>query len=127
MDSVFMVKGTMMCIRNLNDDDIKYSYYEVMNLLSNDVRMLIIKGELYGNNENNYKIHVVEDMNSHIILGTGVVYIENSNTNLSKVGDIRHIGIHNNYINTELETKLMNYLKNYCLVHENCIKINIQI
>lgn len=127
MDSVFIIKGTMMCIRGLNNNDIKYSYYELMNLLSNDVRILIINGEFHDIGESNYKIHVVEDTTSHIILGIGVVYIENSNTNLSKVGNIRHIGIQRNYINTELETKVMNYLKKYCLVHEKCIKLNIQI
>ena len=102
MSSVFVINGTTMCIRDLNDMDIKDFYYDVMSLLSNDARMLIIQGELYTSFENKYKICVVEDMNSHMILGTGVVYIENASTKLSKVGNIKHVSIQSCYNNTEL-------------------------
>ena len=127
MSSVFVINGTTMCIRDLNDMDIKDFYYGVMSLLSNDARMLIIKGELYTSFENKYKICVVEDMNSHIILGTGVVYIENASTKLSKVGNIKHVGIQSCYNNTELKTNIVEYLKKYCLIDEKCIKINVLV
>jgi hypothetical protein len=127
MSYVFIINGTTMCIRDLNDMDIKDFYYGVMSLLSNDARMLIIQGELYASFENKYKICVVEDMNSHMILGTGVVYIENSSTKLSKVGNIKHVGIQSCYNNTELKTNIVEYLKKYCLIDEKCIKMNVLV
>ena len=127
MSSVFIINGTTMCIRDLNDMDIKDFYYDVMSLLSNDARMLIIQGELYTSFENKYKICVVEDMNSHMILGTGVVYIENASTKLSKVGNIKHVGIQSCYNNTELKTNIVEYLKKYCLIDEKCIKMNVLV
>ena len=127
MSYVFIINGTTMCIRDLNDMDIKDFYYGVMSLLSNDARMLIIQGELYASFENKYKICVVEDMNSHMILGTGVVYIENSSTKLSKVGNIKHVGIQSCYNNTELKTNIVEYLKKYCLINEKCIKMNVLV
>ena len=127
MSYVFIINGTTMCIRDLNDMDIKDFYYGVMSLLSNDARMLIIQGELYASFENKYKICVVEDMNSHMILGTGVVYIENASTKLSKVGNIKHVGIQSCYNNTELKTNIVEYLKKYCLIDEKCIKMNVLV
>lgn len=127
MSSVFVINGTTMCIRDLNDMDIKDFYYDVMSLLSNDARMLIIQGELYTSFENKYKICVVEDMNSHMILGTGVVYIENASTKLSKVGNIKHVSIQSCYNNTELKTNIVEYLKKYCLLDEKCIKMNVLV
>ena len=127
MSYVFIINGTTMCIRDLNDMDIKHFYYDVMSLLSNEVRMLIIKGDLYTSFENKYKISVVEDMNSHMILGTGVVYIENASSKLSKVGHIKHVGIQSCCNNTELKTKIVDYLKKYCLIDEKCIKMNVLV
>ena len=127
MNSVFIVNGTMMCIRDLNKMDIQNHYYDVMSLLSNNIRMLLIKGADYTNFENKYKISIIEDMHSQIILGTGIAYIENSTTAISKIGKIEHIGIHRSFINSELKTKMIDYLKNYCLVDEKCIKLDIQV
>jgi hypothetical protein len=123
MKSVFIINGIIMCIRDLNDMDIKNSYYDVMNLLSNDIRMIILRGE----HINNYKISLIEDMNSHIILGIGTAYINNLTTNLSKIGNINHICIQKKYTDFGLQSKLIDYLQHYCLADKGCIKIELNL
>ena len=93
MNPVFLICGKTLCIRRLKQTDLQHAYYEVMSLLSEIDRTILRTREILDNLENEYIYFVIEDLNTHMIIGTGTVIISNNSTQLSQVGHIENIMI----------------------------------
>jgi hypothetical protein len=68
------------------------------------------------------RIFLIEDVNSKQMVGSALVYFLNSTSTIAKVGYIDDITIHRKYESAELREELINYLTNYCVSRDNCIK-----
>jgi len=123
MNPVFLIGGKTLCIRRLKQTDLQHAYYEVMSLLSEIDRTILRTREILDNLENEYIYFVIEDLNTHMIIGTGTVIISNNSTQLSQVGHIENIMIHQDYHDIGLGDIIFQHLKYYCLNTKHCIKV----
>ena len=123
MNPVFLICGKTLCIRRLKQTDLQHAYYEVMSLLSEIDRTILRIQEILDNLENEYIYFVIEDLNTHMIIGTGTVIISNNYTQLSQVGHIENIMIRQDYHDIGLGDIIFQHLKYYCLNTKHCIKV----
>ena len=56
------------------------------------------------------------------MVGSASVSFLNSTSTIAKVGYIDDIIMHRKYESAELREELINYLTNFCVSQENCIK-----
>jgi len=123
MNPVFVICGKTLCIRRLKQTDLQYAYYEVMSLLSEVDRTILRTREILDNLENEYIYFVIEDLNTHMIIGTGTVIITNTSAQLSQVGYIENIMIRQDYQDIGLGDIIFQHLKYYCVNTKHCIKV----
>jgi len=123
MNPVFIIHGKTLCIRRIKQRDLQNSYYEVMSLLDEVDRTILRTREILDSLENEYIYFVVEDLNTHMIIGTGTVIITNTSTKFSQMGYIENIIIHQDYQNIGLGGIIFQHLKYYCLNTKKCVKV----
>ena len=119
-----IVKNKFLYIRRLIEDDIKYSYYNVMGILPRktiEMLTLLTTTELEEEFKNK-QIFLIEDVNSRQMVGSASVYFLNKTSTIAKVAYIDDIIIHKNYESAELREELINNLTQFCISQENCIK-----
>ena len=119
-----IVKNKFLYIRRLTEDDIKESYYNAMGVLPRKtIEMLTMLTSAEVEEElKDKRIFLIEDVNSNQMVGSASVYFLNSTSTIAKVGYIDDITIHKNYESAELREELINYLTDFCVSQENCIK-----
>ena len=119
-----IVKNKFLHIRHLTEDDIKESYYNAMGVLPRKtIEMLTMLTTAEVEEElKNKRIFLIEDVNSKQMVGSASVSFLNSTSTIAKVGYIDDITIHKKYESDELREELINYLTNYCVSRDNCIK-----
>lgn len=127
--ATIIVNNKFLYIRRLIEDDIKESYYNVMGVLPRKtIEMLTMLTTTEVEEElKNKRIFLIEDVNSNQMVGSASVYFLNSTSIIAKVGYIDDITIHKNYESAELREELINYLTNYCVSRDNCIKCTCKI
>ena len=134
---MFYLNGIPLCIRQLEEIDLKNSFYELMELSSNETIELIntsTSTELFYKLYTNYKIFVIIDLNTNLVIGTGNIKISNKKTLFSvcTIQDIKiHDGLNNNiYVNEHkdnLYTIFLQSLIDYCREQEQCSKYIVKI
>ena len=119
-----IVNNKFLYIRRLIEDDIKYSYYNVMGILPRKtIEMLTLLTTTEMEEElKNKRIFLIEDVNSKQMVGSASVYFLNSTSTIAKVGYIDDITINKKYESAELREELINYLTNYCVCSSTFIK-----
>ena len=126
---MIFLKGIPLYFRKLNYDDIKYSYYNLMNLLS-DYNINLINTLTYDEflNKFNYDhiVFVIINSNTNTVVASGTIEILNKKSRCN-VCIIKEIIIDNEY---EKEKKLYSYflnnLINYSVSIEKCVKYIIK-
>ena len=126
---MIFLKGIPLYFRKLNYDDIKYSYYNLMSLLS-DYNINLINTLTYGEflNKFNYDhiVFVIINSNTNTVVASGTIEILNKKSRCN-VCIIKEIIIDNEY---EKEKKLYSYflnnLINYSVSIEKCVKYIIK-
>lgn len=124
-----IVNNKFLYIRQLIEDDIKYSYYNVMGILPRKtIEMLTLLTTTEVEEElKNKQIFLIEDVNSRQMIGSASVYFLNKTSTIAKIGYIDDIIIHKNYESAELREELINYLTDFCVSRDNCIKCTCKI
>ena len=119
-----IVKNKFLYIRRLIEHDIKESYYNVMGVLPRKtIEMLTMLTSAEVEEELKDKlIFLIEDVNSKQMVGSASVSFLTKTSTIAKVGYIDDITIHKKYESAELREELINYLTNYCVSRDNCIK-----
>ena len=123
MNPVFLICGKTLCIRRLKQPDLQHSYYEVMSLLSEVDRTILRTRDMLDRLENEYIYFVVEDLNTHMIVGTCTIIITNNSAQLSQVGYIENIMIRQDYQDIGLGDIVLQRLRHYCVNTKHCIKV----
>lgn len=142
---MFYLKGIPICIRQLEETDVKYSFYNLMTLLSKENIQLINTStidELRDKLNYNHKIFVIINVNTSCVIGTGTVKIMNKNS-LYSVCIISDINIYKDYNNNnnngnnsgnstnesvnDLHEIFLKYLIDYCRYQEKCVKYILKI
>ena len=148
---MFYLNGIPMYIRQLDEFDLKYSFYDVLSLTSEENIILINTRnvtELFHKLNNDHKIFVIVNLTTNGIIGTGTIKIINQNTMYS-VCIIKDIKIHKKYYNNDkqtvnenkstttknkdpddkndLYTIFLQYLIDYSLHQEKCIKYILKL
>lgn len=123
MNSIFLIHGKPLHIRKLTQNDLRFSYYEVMNLLSEVDRNTLRSENILNSLTNDYVYFIVEDININMIVSTGTVIITNIHTQSSHTGYIENIMIHQDYQNIGLGDIIFQYLNYYCLNIKKCIRV----
>ena len=119
-----IINNKFLYIRKIQEEDIKYKYYDSMSALPREyVRMftvLTVKEMEVKLKE--CKIFLIEDVNSHMIVGSGILSLLNYSSKIAMVGLIEGINIKKDYDSEELRNEVLNYLTEYCISEEKCIK-----
>jgi len=68
------------------------------------------------------KIFIIEDVNSKVIVGSGILSLLNYSSIVAIVGLIEEITIKKEYESAELRNEVINHLTEYCISEEKCIK-----
>ena len=147
---MFYLNGIPMYIRQLDDVDLKYSFYDVLSLTSEENIILINTrnvAELFHKLNNDHKIFVIVNLNTNGIIGRGTIKILNQNSKYV-VCIIKDIQIHKKYYNNDkqtvdenksttkneeqsdnddLYTIFLQYLIDYSLHQEKCIKYILKL
>ena len=89
------INDSFLYPRMLNEDDIKYNYYMIMSMLPDNYRKLLHDNELLNNFE--YKVIILENINTKIVVATISIRIGNTHSNLGKIGFIRDVILYDNY------------------------------
>lgn len=119
-----IIKKKFLHIRHLTEDDIQNSYYNAMGVLPRktiEILTMLTTTEVEEELKDK-RIFLIEDVNSKQMVGSALVYFLNSTSTIAKVGYIDDITIHRKYESAELREELINYLTNYCVSRDNCIK-----
>ncbi len=126
---MIFLKGIPLYFRKLNYDDIKYSYYNLMNLLSyyniNLINTLTYDEFL---NKFNYDhiVFVIINSNTNTVVASGTIEILNKNS-MCNVCIIKDIIIDNEYEKEkQLYSYFLNNLINYSVSIEKCVKYIIK-
>jgi len=124
-----IIKKKFLHIRKIKEDDIQNSYYNAMGVLPRKtVEMLTMLTTAEVEEElKDKRIFLIEDVNSRQMVGSASVSFLNSTSTIAKVGYIDDITIHRKYESAELREELINYLTNYCVSRDNCIKCTYKI
>ena len=126
---MFFLKGIPLSFRRLQQDDLKYSYYNLMNLLSNtNVDMIneLTEDKLFEKLDDDHHIFVIVNENINMIVGTATIYVLNKNTRYTIV-IIKEIKINKEYEKKQiLYTKFVNYLIEYSFNNLRCVKYLIR-
>lgn len=119
-----VINNKFLHIRHLTEQDVKESYYNAMGVLPRKtVEMLTMLTTTEMEEElKDKRIFLIEDVNSKQMVGSASVSFLNSTSTIAKVGYIDDITIHKKYESDELREELINYLTNYCVSRDNCIK-----
>mgnify|MGYP003389218535 CR=1 FL=1 len=119
-----VINNKFLHIRHLIEDDIKESYYNAMGVLPRKtIEMLTMLTTADVEEElKDKRIFLIEDVNSKQMVGSASVSFLNSTSTIAKVGYIDDITMHKKYESEELREELINYLTNYCVSQDNCIK-----
>ena len=119
-----IVKNKFLYIRRLIEHDIKESYYNVIGVLPRKtIEMLTMLTSAEVEEElKDKRIFLIEDVNSKQMVGSASVSFLTKTSTIAKVGYIDDITIHKKYESAELREELINYLTNYCVSRDNCIK-----
>lgn len=139
---MFYLNGIPMYIRHLEEVDLKYSFYDVMALTSEEnIELINTRSitELFHKLNHDHKIFVIVSLNTNGVIGTGTIKIINQNTMYS-VCIIKGIKIHKEYYNSEnipitdtnkseedLYTIFLQYLINYSRHEEKCVKYIVKL
>jgi hypothetical protein len=122
---MFYLKGIPIHFRKLEHDDLKNSYYNLTSLLSESNIMMIndlSPDELFMKLNYDHNIFVVVDLNSNLILGTATIDVLNKGS-LCNVCIIKEININTEYENNGfLYNKFLDFLKEYSILTEKCVK-----
>jgi hypothetical protein len=123
------LKGIPLYFRKLNYDDIKYSYYNLMSLLS-DYNINLINTLTYDDflNKFNYEhiVFVIINSNTNTVVASGTIEILNKNSRCN-VCIIKEIIIDNEYEKEkQLYSYFLNNLINYSVSIEKCVKYIIK-
>jgi len=123
------LKGIPLYFRKLNYDDIKYSYYNLMNLLS-DYNINLINTLTYDEflNKFNYDhiVFVIINSNTNTVVASGTIEILNKKSRCN-VCIIKEIIIDNEYEKEkQLYSYFLNNLINYSVSIEKCVKYIIK-
>ena len=126
---MIFLKGIPLYFRKLNYDDIKYSYYNLMNLLS-DYNINLINTLTYDDflNKFNYEhiVFVIINSNTNTVVASGTIEILNKKSRCN-VCIIKDIIIDNEYEKEkQLYSYFLNNLINYSVGIEKCIKYIIK-
>lgn len=126
---MIFLKGIPLYFRKLNYDDIKYSYYNLMNLLS-DYNINLINTLTYDEflNKFNYDhiVFVIINSNTNTVVASGTIEILNKKSRCN-VCIIKDIIIDNEYEKEkQLYSYFLNNLINYSVSIEKCIKYIIK-
>jgi len=126
---MIFLKGIPLYFRKLNYDDIKYSYYNLMNLLS-DYNINLINTLTYDEflNKFNYDhiVFVIINSNTNTVVASGTIEILNKKSRCN-VCIIKEIIIDNEYEKEkQLYSYFLNNLINYSVSIEKCIKYIIK-
>tara|TARA_B100000902_G_scaffold38766_1_gene46127 strand:+ start:9731 stop:10114 length:384 start_codon:yes stop_codon:yes gene_type:complete len=126
---MFFLRGIPLCFRRLQQDDLKYSYYNLMNLLSNtniDMINELTEDKLFEKLDDDHHIFVIINENINMIVGTATIYVLNKNTQYTIV-IIKEIKINKEYEKKQiLYTKFVNYLIEYSFNSLMCVKYLIR-
>jgi hypothetical protein len=122
---MFFLRGIPLCFRRLQHDDLKYSYYNLMNLLSNtniDMINELTEDKLFEKLDEDHLIFVIVNENLNMIVGTATICILNKNTRYTIV-IIKEIKINKEYEHKQiLHTEFVNYLIDYSSNKLRCVK-----
>ena len=122
---MFYLKGIPIHFRKLEHDDLKNSYYNLTSLLSeSNIKMIhdLSPDELFMKLNYDHNIFVVVDLNSNLILGTATIDVLNKGS-LCNVCIIKEININTEYENNGfLYDKFLDFLKEYSILTEKCVK-----
>jgi len=122
---MIFLRGIPLHFRKIQYDDIKMSYYNLMSLLSdNNINLIntISHDELSNKINNDHIIFVIINLNTNCIVGTATIKVLNKQTKYN-VCIIKEILINNDYeINNKLYDNFLNYLIEYSLHTEYCVK-----
>jgi hypothetical protein len=126
---MIFLKGIPLYFRKLNYDDIKYSYYNLMNLLS-DYNINLINTLTYDEflNKFNYDhiVFVIINSNTNTVVASGTIEILNKKSRCN-VCIIKEIIIDNEYEKEkQLYSYFLNNLINYSVSIEKCVKYIIK-
>jgi len=126
---MLFLKGIPLYFRKLNYDDIKYSYYNLMSLLS-DYNINLINTLTYDEflNKFNYDhiVFVIINSNTNTVVASGTIEILNKKSRCN-VCIIKDIIIDNEYEKEkQLYSYFLNNLINYSVGIEKCIKYIIK-
>ena len=125
---MFFLKGIPIHFRKLNYEDVKNSYYNLTSLLSeSNIKMIndLSPDELFMKLNQDHYIFVIVDLNSNFILGTATMDILNKGS-LCNVCIIKEININTEYEkNGVLYDNFLDFLKEYSILTEKCIKFII--
>lgn len=124
VNDTLIINNKFLYIRKIKEDDIKYKYYDTMSVLPREyVKMftvLTVKEMEVKLKE--CKIFLIEDVNSHMIVGSGLLSLLNYSSKIAMVGLIEGISIKKDYDSEELRNEVLNYLTEYSISEEKCIK-----
>jgi len=124
VNDTLIINNKFLYIRKIKEDDIKYKYYDAMSVLPREyVKMftvLTVKEMEVKLKE--CKIFLIEDVNSHMIVGSGLLSLLNYSSKIAMVGLIEGISIKKDYDSEELRNEVLNYLTEYSISEEKCIK-----
>ena len=125
---MFFLKGIPIHFRKLEHDDLKNSYYNLTSLLSeSNIKMIndLSPDELFMKLNQDHYIFVIVDLNSNFILGTATIDVLNKGS-LCSVCIIKEINmIKDCEKNGVLYDKFLDFLKEYSILTEKCIKVII--
>jgi len=126
---MFFLRGIPLYFRRLQHADLKYSYYNLMNLLSNtniDMINELTEDKLFEKLDDDHYIFVIVNENINTIVGTATIYVLNKNTRYTIV-IIKEIKINKEYEKKQiLYTKFVNYLIEYSFNSLMCVKYLIR-
>jgi hypothetical protein len=127
---MFYLNGIPICIRQLEDIDLKSSFYSLMSLTSEENIQMINTytfTELYHKLNNDHKIFVIINLNINDVIGTGTIKILN-NKSIYNICIIKDIKIHKDYNsnNDDLYTMFLQSLIDYSCYQERCVKYIVE-
>ena len=127
---MFYLNGIPICIRQLEDIDLKSSFYSLMSLTSEENIQMINTytfTELYHKLNNDHKIFVIINLNINDVIGTGTIKILNNKSRYN-ICIIKDIKIHKDYNsnNDDIYTMFLKYLIDYSCYQERCVKYIVE-
>ena len=122
--SRLIINNKFLHIQKVTDYHVQNNYYSLMSVLSREtIEILTILSSVeIEENLKDKRIFLIEDVNSKQMVGSASVSFLNKTSTIAKVGYIDDITIHKKYESRELREEFINYLTNYCISHDNCIK-----